>query len=803
MPTNVGNTAYFTPWMFLRYSIVRCDAAGQYRFRGNSYILDLVVNHMMANSIFNNEGTDHARCQNRSQINRDPPIWVARNVEWPIPSQLSFQQFKSLIKASRTLGQQLGINTAPEEDSSTNQAEASSDTGAADSNYFSGFMNRVLNTGATGGNEGNNNSAVNPHSSSSLSLKNPRPGCVAAANGWIVAALECTAHSDHHPALRLISRWNVRRGGVAPPWIVLPPPVCGNGKVNFVFCDPSASHMLVSCANGEAYYWHASQKGVDKLAGFGRNSDGNLPASLTGISATSTVHRRDETGKGTVQAGLSDGSHITAVAWDREQGTEGSTKRILLGTNLGEIYEYAMAAPNSQEESLPLPVLIHKLPESSAVTGLFFERLRTGLVVLCASSARSRKTQLFSFYSAHNSSFRMTLGDQRHSSCIDLPGSIDFADFRMSADHFAMKTAVGIYYGTLDRTGSAVLEHKRTLIKESGILPYEEGQNGSPVSLALTPHHFITLSETQEVQFINRVSQKVIQREHVEMHRGLKNRSGLIDETQMGVGEFLLDVRRPDQVWLRKGRSLVHISSSQEDRDVWKFTLKKCLTNPLYAPLASTDVNGGNLSSEEKSQEAFFDQARTLCSSQAQKAIVTAMRGEYNLLHGRYDLAAKNLASCPPQLKPFADTAIRLSMINDAADKDSSPRSLISYLSDKLRTTRLQEDRMASTMLGAWLTELTLSHAPETLVQFLSSNLENMDAKTVLTVLSSHDVEASECGTFANRSGDLGTAVNAALSIGGRDSVCIWELRLMPSGFSHAGLFMIFNRVGLSSLFKF
>merc|ERR1719148_594308 len=42
-------------------------------------------------------------------------------------------------------------------------------------------------------------------------------------------------------------------------------------------------------------------------------------------------------------------------------------------------------------------------------------------------------------------------------------------------------------------------------------------------------------------------------------------------------GELVMDVRRADQVWLRKSRSLIHISSSCEDRDVWKFTLRACL----------------------------------------------------------------------------------------------------------------------------------------------------------------------------------------------------------------------------------
>jgi hypothetical protein len=74
-------------------------------------------------------------------------------------------------------------------------------------------------------------------------------------------------------------------------------------------------------------------------------------------------------------------------------------------------------------------------------------------------------------------------------------------------------------------------------------------------------------------------------------------------------------------------------------------------------------------------------------------------------------------------------------------------------------------------MIGAWLTELYLHErdaspaSKEALAQFLTSNVNNMDAKTIIKILSSHDVSAAECGLYANSSGDIATAVNAALRI--------------------------------------
>lgn len=271
-----------------------------------------------------------------------------------------------------------------------------------------------------------------------------------------------------------------------------------------------------------------------------------------------------------------------------------------------------------------------------------------------------------------------------------------------------------------------------------------------------------------------------------------------------------MDIRRPDQVWLRQGRSLIHFSSTDEGRDVWKFTLSKCLEKPkgqrgaapsstslVMSPSLSRSISGAGpvLTDEEKAQEALFEQAKNLCTNAAQKAVVTNIRAEYHLSQGRAELSAKYLAQCPAALAPFADTAIRLALprlgIDDpqgyghsASAKNSLSASnipLISYLSDKLRVAQMNQDRMTATMLGAWLTELYLHergeqphrgsmasggrHDDAMLGQFLS-NLQNTDAKTIMRILASHDVSATECAAYAAQSGDIATAVNTALAAG-------------------------------------
>lgn len=627
-------------------------------------------------------------------------------------------------------------------------------------------------------------------------LKAPR--CVATANGWIVTVLEA-------PGLRLVSRWNVRRSsGGAEHILPIPPPLRGTttdmARIAHIFCDPTGCHTFLSARNGEAYYLHSTTRQIQKLAGFGPDT---ATAGLTGVSATA---RKPETTMPAIQQGLTAGSFVTTVAWDRERGTEGFTKVILLGTNFGELYEYALTSPSAAtesndelNESPKLPILLHKLHSQSseleiaAVSGLYFERttsvVSNGMIILAATCGRNKRTRLFSFYAAMTN-FRDVLTkstnqptEAAHSSLLELPGSIDYCQLHLCNDQFALRTATGIYYGRLDR-GNAAPSPTTGIIVDAGMMVYgSDILPELPVSIALTPHHLITLGETMEVRFINRVAQKVIQKERVDWIS-----SQNLDESSLAVGELLMDIRRPDQVWLRKARTLVHISSSAEDRDVWKFTLQKCLEMPTNRSRVTADYRSSGLSEEEKTQEALFAHAKSLCSNSTQKAVVTVVRAEYHLSQGRAELAAKYLAQCPPALAPFCDTSIRLALpmlgINDAngfsvkakASLAGSDMALISYLSDKMSMGKLNDDSVTCTMIGAWLTELYL-HERERgqqkhlalLHPFLSSHVNNMDAKTIMRILSSHDVSAAECADFASSSGDLGSAVNAALCVGSDD----------------------------------
>eukprot|EP00546_Thalassionema_frauenfeldii_P020940 CAMPEP_0178903432 /NCGR_PEP_ID=MMETSP0786-20121207/5151_1 /TAXON_ID=186022 /ORGANISM="Thalassionema frauenfeldii, Strain CCMP 1798" /LENGTH=1234 /DNA_ID=CAMNT_0020574797 /DNA_START=203 /DNA_END=3907 /DNA_ORIENTATION=- len=698
--------------------------------------------------------------QPQQQSQGQAAIWAARNVEWPLPTTLSLSQYKKLV---------VGLE------------EGATSSSSSDSYFRGGWMRGVLpmtpNSATSSMNNNNNNTSINTTEPSSRPLKIPT--AVATANGWIVAALESPDGS-----LRLISRWNVRRSSntsAADHLFCLPPPKGGGSDcaLAHIFCDPTGCHTVVSAKNGELYYLHSNSKSVVALPGCG----GGTTTSTSGVAASAVGNSKD-----IIQQGLSPNSYVTSIAWDRERGTEGSTKCILLGTNVGEVYEYFLSeelCTGSSDDTSTMPTLLHTVVPSP-ISGLHFERSGPptvgGLAILVVTTGH-HTTRLYSFFSSGNmenvapsgvgsSFFRTAFGTPQ---LMELPGAVGELNVRLDST-FGLLTSTGMYYGSLQQGD---------MITQAGFLPYsigdsdnksggniKKGDSNPPLSMALTPHHVIFLYP-QQVVFINRISQKIIQKERF---GGVGSKSTIDPNLNSADGQLLVDIRRPDQVWLRKGRTLVHISSSMEDRDVWKYTLQMCIDGKENPASSGSNSN----------RESMFEQAKSLCSNSMQKAVVTKVRAEYHLQQSRPVLAAKYLAACPPQLAPFVDTALRLAMVDNNATTPPAA-ALIAFLSDKLRASG-KDDPVLVTMLGAWMTELYLYEREQTcnnkkqtgvnekkseilhqsynsnqLQAFLSTYLSQLDAPTILRILSSHDVSASECAPYANAF-DLGTAVQTAQS---------------------------------------
>jgi len=745
---------------------------------------------LLSDDIINEEHS--LNFEEKNELAEDP-IWAARSVEWPIPSHLSSSIFNQLFKTSHALMNSGNLDSGLSEysnkgDADNIPAEGAQANAGGYTNSIAGLMSRVLNNSNAASNitsdiNSSDTLSLMKNSEEPTQLFSPNAKCVAASNGWIVTLTECTSGihvqdsedrraSGSRRVLRVISRWNVYRGTISASGgmgkqstgkgllgekgeTLFPLPHAltdfnsngnfnnlnaGSGSIAGVFVDPTGCHIFISAYNGEAYYLHSNYKQVRKLPGFGpRKNDSDVSHTPTG--SRNTKSNNPNNGKG-----VQSNAYITAVAWDKERGTEGNSKRILLGTNLGEIYEYSLAALDGEdqvpsqdknsnptlsfvEEDLKVPVLLHTLnpPSSqslhhtgspSLVSGIFFERNQGSIIILAVTSGNNKHTLLHTFrYQAPNTtnasstnntvvSFQSVFSSLSPSNtnvninsirsnhsvtsaptetyCNEVGGSIDFADLKVCQDAFMVRTGTGIYFGNIKRTGNYIpknvdnTSNKTKPQLECGIIEYSSflppstnpyNSQKIPVAIALTPHHFITLCTDGMVTFVNRISRKPIQNERV--NYGYNNggkRSSLKSNSANDTNpimELMMDVRRPDQVWLRNNQTLVHINSSQEDRDVWKYTLEKSLESIVskenltkhYQQLNSPPLNmPAPASSEEKLEDVQFEIAKSQCSNSTQKAVVGLVRAEFHLARGRSDIAAKHFAQSPPKLAPFSST---------------------------------------------------------------------------------------------------------------------------------------------------
>lgn len=89
------------------------------------------------------------------------------------------------------------------------------------------------------------------------------------------------------------------------------------GQIMHTFVDPTGCHVLLSAKNGEAYYVHSISKSVQKLHGFGPGSDGSFTTGGYKPGVTVSEAASDAVEDKAVQRGMTPGSYITAVGWDR------------------------------------------------------------------------------------------------------------------------------------------------------------------------------------------------------------------------------------------------------------------------------------------------------------------------------------------------------------------------------------------------------------------------------------------------------------------------------------------------------
>ncbi|PKI35052.1 vacuolar sorting protein 18 isoform X2 [Punica granatum] len=309
----------------------------------------------------------------------------------------------------------------------------------------------------------------------------------------------------------------------------------GEHSVHQVFVDPGGSHCIATVTgNGgsETYYIHAKW---------------SKPRVLSKL-------------KGLV---------VNAVAWNRQQITEVSTKEVILGTDNGQLYEMAVDEKDKREKYIKFLFELTELPEAFM-----------GLQVETASVATGTRyylmavtpTRLYSFTGIGSPEAVFARYLDRAVHFMELPGEIPRSELHFfikqrRAVHFAWLSGAGIYHGGLNfgATHSSP-EGDENFVENKALLSYSKLSEGSetlkPSSLSVSEFHFLLLLGNK-VKVVNRISEQIIEELQFDLTPESVSRGiiGLCSDASAGL------------FYAYDQNSIFQVSVNDEGRDMWKVYL--------------------------------------------------------------------------------------------------------------------------------------------------------------------------------------------------------------------------------------
>ncbi|GMN61189.1 hypothetical protein TIFTF001_030269 [Ficus carica] len=279
----------------------------------------------------------------------------------------------------------------------------------------------------------------------------------------------------------------------------------GEQSIHRVFVDSGGSHCITTVVgNGGAdtFYTHAKW---------------NKPRLLTRLR----------------------GLYVNAVAWNRQQITEASTKEVILGTDNGQLYEMAVDEKDKREKYVKLLFELAELPE--AFMGLQMETASipsgTRYYVMAVTP-----TRLYSFTGF---------------------GSLE----QRRATHFAWLSGAGIYHGGLNFGAQHSSPNgDENFVENKALLNYSNLSEGTeavkPSSMAVSEFHFLLLVGNK-VKVVNRISEQIIEELQFEQtsDSGSRGVIGLCSDATAGL------------FYAYDQSSIFQVSVNDEGRDMWKVYL--------------------------------------------------------------------------------------------------------------------------------------------------------------------------------------------------------------------------------------
>ncbi|KAA3467995.1 vacuolar protein sorting-associated protein 18-like protein [Gossypium australe] len=279
----------------------------------------------------------------------------------------------------------------------------------------------------------------------------------------------------------------------------------GEQSIHRVFVDPGGSHCIatvVGSGGADTFYTHAKW---------------TKPRVLSRL-------------KGLV---------VNAVAWNRQQITEASTREVILGTENGQLYEIAVDEKDKREKYIKPLFELAELPE--AIMGLQME------TAIMSNGSRYyvmavTPTRLYSFTGIG------TLEQRR-------------------AIHFAWLSGAGIYHGSLNFGAQHSSPNgDQNFVENKALLDYAKLSNGAevvkPSSMAVSEFHFLLLIGNK-VKVVNRISEQIIEELQFDQVSDSSSRGiiGLCSDATAGL------------FYAYDQNSIFQVSVNDEGRDMWKVYL--------------------------------------------------------------------------------------------------------------------------------------------------------------------------------------------------------------------------------------
>ncbi|KAL4292984.1 hypothetical protein AHAS_Ahas18G0082700 [Arachis hypogaea] len=310
----------------------------------------------------------------------------------------------------------------------------------------------------------------------------------------------------------------------------------GEQSIHRVFVDPGGSHCIatvVGPGGAETFYTHAKW---------------TKPRVLSKL-------------KGLV---------VNAVAWNRQQITEVSTKEVILGTENGQLHELAVDEKDKKEKYIKFLFELSELPE--AFMGLQMETASiingTRYYVMAVTP-----TRLYSFTGFGSLETVFSSYADRTVHFMELPGEIPNSELHFyikqrRAVHFAWLSGAGIYHGGLNFGGGqhSSSSGNENFIENKALLDYSKLSEGSemikPCSIALSEFHFLLLLGNK-VKVVNRISEHIIEELQFDQVSESKSKGiiGLCSDATAGL------------FYAYDQNSIFQVSIDDEGRDMWKVYL--------------------------------------------------------------------------------------------------------------------------------------------------------------------------------------------------------------------------------------